>query len=209
MRLFSSTRFRGALVGAAVVSCAAVLCTEVLPGYAQPVSEAKSTGQLTPPAPASIPLKPIGDIQQERPSLPPSDPLPGLAPATGELAPADPVESATYDPSGRRDPFVAIIQLLQQKKEDDANLPPLQRIGLTEINLVGVVWGGAGYTAMVQTPDGKGYAIRRGTRMGPNNGIVTSITERGLIVVERFTDIYGKKQEREFVRLLHQKEGSE
>ena len=65
------------------------------------------------------------------------------------------------------------------------------------------------YARLVQTPDGKGYSIRRGTRIGPNNGVVSSITERGIIVQERFTDVYGNKQEREYVKLLHPKEGTE
>ena len=114
----------------------------------------------------------------------------------------------SYDPSGRRDPFLPMIQLGQQV-EQDASLPPLQRVGLTELSLIGVLWGNYGYTAMVQTPDGKGYSIRRGTRIGPNNGVVSSITERGIIVQERFTDVYGNKQEREYVKLLHPKEGTE
>ena len=114
----------------------------------------------------------------------------------------------SYDPSGRRDPFLPMIQLGQQV-EQDASLPPLQRVGLTELSLIGVLWGNYGYTAMVQTPDGKGYSIRRGTRIGPNDGVVSSITERGIIVQERFTDVYGNKQEREYVKLLHPKEGTE
>lgn len=114
----------------------------------------------------------------------------------------------SYDPSGRRDPFLPMIQLGQQA-EPDSSLPPLQRVGLTELSLIGVLWGNYGYTAMVQTPDGKGYSIRRGTRIGPNNGVVSSITERGIIVQERFTDVYGNKQEREYVKLLHPKEGTE
>ena len=114
----------------------------------------------------------------------------------------------SYDPSGRRDPFLPMVQLGQQV-EQDASLPPLQRVGLTELSLIGVLWGNYGYTAMVQTPDGKGYSIRRGTRIGPNNGVVSSITERGIIVQERFTDVYGNKQEREYVKLLHPKEGTE
>ena len=113
-----------------------------------------------------------------------------------------------YDPSGRRDPFSPVLQQLQPGKVD-ANLPPLQRINVTELNLIAIVWGAYGYTAMVQTPDGFGYAIRRGTRLGLNNGVVSAITERGIIVQERFTDVYGKKQEREFVKLLHPKEGAE
>ena len=115
---------------------------------------------------------------------------------------------ASYDPSGRRDPFLPMFQFGQQV-EPDSSLPPLQRVGLTELSLIGVLWGNYGYTAMVQTPDGKGYSIRRGTRIGPNNGVVSSITERGIIVQERFTDVYGNKQEREYVKLLHPKEGTE
>ncbi|MEQ1793571.1 MAG: pilus assembly protein PilP [Nitrospira sp.] len=113
-----------------------------------------------------------------------------------------------YDPSGRRDPFAPVVQQLQPGKMD-ANLPPLQRVNLTELNLIAIVWGAYGYTAMVQTPEGFGYAVRRGTRLGQNNGVVSAITERGIIVQERFTDVYGKKQEREYVKLLHPKEGAE
>jgi len=113
-----------------------------------------------------------------------------------------------YDPSGRRDPFAPVVQELQPGKAD-LNLPPLQRVTLTELNLIAIVWGAYGYTAMVQTPEGHGYTVRRGTRMGQNNGVVSAITERGIIVQERFTDVYGKKQEREYVKLLHPKEGSE
>jgi type IV pilus assembly protein PilP len=113
-----------------------------------------------------------------------------------------------YDPSGRRDPFAPIVQELQPGKTD-ANLPPLQRVTLTELNLIAIIWGAYGYTAMVQTPEGHGYTVRRGTRIGQNSGVVSAITERGIIVQERFTDVYGKKQEREYVKLLHPKEGSE
>jgi type IV pilus assembly protein PilP len=113
-----------------------------------------------------------------------------------------------YDPSGRRDPFAPVIIDLQPGRIDE-NLPPLQRVSLTELNLIAIVWGAYGYTAMVQTPEGHGYTVRRGTRVGQNSGVVSAVTERGLIVQERFTDVYGKKQEREYVKLLHPKEGSE
>jgi len=115
----------------------------------------------------------------------------------------------TYDPSGRRDPFTAILQPGQVPGEADLSVPPLQRVGLTELNLIGIIWGAYGYVAMVQTPDGKGYTVRRGTRIGPNNGVVSAITENAIIVQERFTDVYGKKQEREYVKPLHTKEGTE
>lgn len=134
---------------------------------------------------------------------------PGMAP-NGAAVPGGPGGggSYSYDPSGRRDPFSALIQG-KEKGETDTTLPPLQRVGLTEINLIGIIWGGFGYTGMVQTPDGKGYSVRRGTRIGPNNGVVTKITKNGIVVTERYTDIYGKEEEREHVKLLHTSEESE
>lgn len=129
-----------------------------------------------------------------------AEPLGGEKTAGGEYA---------YDPSGRRDPFIPLVQRGEGGEKSDRALPPLQRVGLTEINLIGIIWGGFGYTAMVQTPDGKGYAVRRGTRMGPNNGVVSKVTQNSITVTERYTDIYGKDQEREYVKLLHPSEESE
>lgn len=132
----------------------------------------------------------------------------GIGGAGIQGIPLEPVGPRSYDPSGRRDPFIPIILQLGDGKTDPT-LPPLQRVGLTEMNLIAIVWGAYGYTAMVQTPDGNGYSVRRGTRVGPNNGVVSAITEKGIIVQERFTDVYGRKQEREYVKLLHPKEGAE
>lgn len=120
----------------------------------------------------------------------------------------EPAGVRSYDPSGRRDPFAPVLQQLRLGPIDPS-LPPLQRVGLTEMNLIAVVWGAYGYTAMIQTPDGNGYTVRRGTRIGPNSGVVSAVTEKGIVVQERFTDVYGTKQEREYVKLLHPKEGAE
>lgn len=165
----------------------------------------KQVAQVRPPDAVKVPALP----SVERPAPVPEVPLPaaeGTA-ASGEATQAVYGGDLSYDPSGRRDPFAPFLEF-QQGQSDD-NLPPLQRVGLTELNLIGIIWGGYGYTAMVQTPDGKGYAIRRGTRIGPNNGVVSAVTERGIIVQERFTDVYGNKQEREYAKLLHSKEGTE
>jgi type IV pilus assembly protein PilP len=160
-----------------------------------------------------------GMSSQEVPSLndvPRHALSPTVAPAAGDenaqpVAPnsmLEPASAQSYDPAGRRDPFVPVLQQLGLGPIDPT-LPPLQRVGLTEMNLIAVVWGAYGNTAMVQTPDGNGYTVRRGTRIGPNNGVVSAVTEKGIVVQERFTDVYGSKQEREYVKLLHPKEGAE
>jgi type IV pilus assembly protein PilP len=165
--------------------------------------------QINPMRQDSLKVPSLNDVP--RPALSPS-----VAGATGgENGPPDVPNSAleatsahSYDPSGRRDPFAPVLQQLGLGPIDPT-LPPLQRVGLTEMNLIAVVWGAYGYTAMVQTPDGNGYTVRRGTRIGPNNGVVSAVTEKGIVVQERFTDVYGSKQEREYVKLLHPKEGAE
>lgn len=139
-------------------------------------------------------------------ALPPS---PAPFPSATDAFPGAPLPAiGGYDPAGRRDPFVPMLSQLAPGQADPT-LPPLQRVGLTDLNLIAIIWGAYGYTAMVQTPDGNGYTVRKGTRVGPNAGVVSAVTEKGIIVQERFTDVYGRKQEREYVKLLHPKEGLE
>jgi len=165
--------------------------------------------QVAPMRQDSLQVPAIHDMQKDAPS-------PTIATSTSES-----IESSTedgqrpppsplggYDPAGRRDPFAPVLSQLAPG-QIDPTLPPLQRVGLTDVNLIAVIWGAYGYTAMVQMPDGNGYTVRKGTRMGPNNGVVSAISEKGIIVQERFTDVYGRKQEREYVKLLHSKEGLE
>lgn len=167
------------------------------------------SGQLAPLRQESVKVPNPADLTRDVPvaDLPESS-AEGNAPETGALPPDALPMIGGYDPSGRRDPFLPVLSQLAPGQADPT-LPPLQRVSLTDMNLIAVVWGAYGYTAMVQTPDGNGYTIRKGTRVGPNSGVVSAITEKGIIVQERYTDVYGRKQEREYVKLLHPKEGLE
>lgn len=177
-----------------------------LPGESRSLPHLRQVASMRPTD--SLKVMPLPETQKSVPAV--ESPVPPVGISSSQPGDSLSLEfsGASYDPSGRRDPFLPMYQPGQQI-EPDSSLPPLQRVGLTELSLIGVLWGNYGYTAMVQTPDGKGYSIRRGTRIGPNNGVVSSITERGIIVQERFTDVYGNKQEREYVKLLHPKEGTE
>lgn len=166
-----------------------------------------------------------GRADAQAPPAPPAASAPGAPPPAGAVAPGaqpsgegavtDPVVPAgrgeyVYLPEGRRDPFQTLLRDATGgeagKKSDEINLPPLQRVTVAELTVIGIVWGGFGYTAMLRTPDGRGYTVQRGTRIGNNNGIVSAITEKAVIVEERFTDIFGKKQVREYAKPLHVKE---
>ena len=178
---------------------AAAQSAPVPPPTAVPAAQAGAAAKPTVPGSPSVP-----------PVVAPPSPKSGGAGVTGE--PVVPVgrEGYVYLPEGRRDPFQTILREAGSsdavKKTDEINLPPLQRVNVAELTVIGIVWGGFGYMAMVQTPDGKGYAVQRGARIGSNNGVVSAITEKAVIVEERFTDIYGKKQVREYAKPLHAKE---
>jgi len=121
----------------------------------------------------------------------------------GPVAPVpSPEASFQYNPSGRRDPFRSII-VVGEKKKSSENLPPLQRMDLSEFRLIGVLWGGFGFNAMLQSSDGKGYPVRVGTHIGMNNGVIRRISINGLTVEENYTDIFGEKKMREFHMELH------
>lgn len=117
--------------------------------------------------------------------------------------------SIDYLPEGRRDPFKSVI-VFSERTPTSEELPPLQRMDLSELKLIGVVWGGFGYHAMLRAADGKGYPIRVGTRVGSNNGVVRRISSTSVVVEERFMTIFGEKKTREVVmELRSEKESSE
>jgi type IV pilus assembly protein PilP len=134
----------------------------------------------------------------------------GVAAPPTEVGPA-PQEPPgyAYHPDSRRDPFLAIVLGDSKATEVNLNVPPLQRVAMSELSLIGVIWGGFGYVAMVQTPDGRGYTVREGTRVGSANGVVSAITPETLTIKEPFSDIYGRKEMREHVMSLHPKSNVE
>ncbi len=202
--VWSTGRLWGAMI--LVVAMSAVWPGGVLAGDVQRGLTVAQAGLKGPPAsksPPGGPAKPAVPSQNSGSAAAGTSPNNASAQA-GEGAAGRP-EAYSYDPSSRRDPFYALVQRGEGERPD-GDLPPLQRVGLTEVGLIGIIWGGFGFTAMVQTPDGKGYAVRRGTRIGPSNGVVSKITENEIVVTERYTDTFGRVQEREFIKQLHPSE---
>lgn len=85
----------------------------------------------------------------------------------------------------------------EEKKAPLAERPPLERYDIKEFKLTGIVWGGFGYNAVLEGPDGKGYFIRVGTVIGPNRGVVKEITQNSMVIEEKFRTYTGETQRRE------------
>jgi len=151
-----------------------------------------------PPAPPAAPA-PARPTVQAAPAVPA---VPVVAAV--QLPTAGEPEVYTYNPAGRRDPFRSLI--VTGGKKNVEFLPPLQRREVSDLKFVAVVWGSLGTYGMIEMPDGKGYAVRVGTRVGPNHGVVKRITAKDLTVLERYVDFFGETRTREIVLDLRTRE---
>ena len=116
-----------------------------------------------------------------------------------------PKDEYSYNPVGKRDPFAPLI-VKEERKAQSGERPPLERYNLYEFKLTGVVWGGLGYSAMLEGPDGKGYFVHVGTIMGQNKGVVKKITQNTMVIEEKFKNISGEIDRKEVVIELRKKE---
>jgi len=112
----------------------------------------------------------------------------------------------SYNPAGRRDPFAPIIEKELTKKAASSERPPLERYNISEFKLSGIIWGGFGYNAMLEGPDGKGYFVRVGTILGPNRGTVKKITQYSLVIEEKYKTYTGETERKEIIMELRKKQ---
>lgn len=148
------------------------------------------------PTPAPGPAAPKAQPQP----ITPIQPKPEAPKAEEKPAPA-----YSYNPGGRRDPFKPLISR-EEKKAKVADRPPLERYNISEFKLTGIVWGGFGYNAMLEGPDGKGYFVRVGTIMGPNRGVIKKITKSSIVIEEKYKTYTGQTQHKEIIVDLRKKQ---
>ena len=124
--------------------------------------------QISPMRQDSITVPPLNDVPRH--ATPPTASSPAGEGTVQSVSPnpiSEPASARSYDPSGRRDPFVPVLQQLGLGPIDPT-LPPVQRVGLTEMNLIAVIWGA--------------YGIRRWFRrqMGMD---IRCVEERGSVLI--------------------------
>ena len=97
-----------------------------------------------------------------------------------------------------RDPFRPMT--LRPKAETTRkreNLSPLERLELSQLKLVGIVWDIGDPRGMVEDNAGLGYVVRIGTPIGSNDGKVKAIRRNEVIVEEFYSDEYGARKKRD------------
>ena len=86
-------------------------------------------------------------------------------PAPPVSQPASAVPPYAYEAKGRRDPFRPLIR----PRVETARARPktgLAALDVKELKLAGIIWGGRGYFALVEAPNGAGYVVRMNDIIG-------------------------------------------
>jgi type IV pilus assembly protein PilP len=129
---------------------------------------------------------------QGAPAVQPSNPASSPPPVTATPPPA--AEAYTYDPAGRRDPFVSLlargIEPVTGKK-----LTGLSSVATGEVMLRGVMQSRNSYVALLSGPDGKTYSARVNDRL--LDGIIRSVTPQGIVIMQDVNDPLSLVKQRE------------
>lgn len=112
--------------------------------------------------------------------------------AAAKNAEIKPREILTYRRAGKRDPFKSLIKA-SESLEKREGLSPLESFDVSGFKLIGIVKKGKSYYASLVAPDGKGFTVRRGMRIGLNNGKITRINRDVVEVVELISNYRGEK----------------
>ncbi len=183
----------------------------------RPIVEPKTKPPQEVPAPAQkVEQKaPETKIQTKILTKPPlqaarKEPLPDekkpVIPATVSAItePAEVIEKKTaylYDPAGKRDPFKPLFPTEAERvepakkkiKKKRPPLTPLQKVALSQLNLVAIILSPDRNRALVEEPSGKGYIITKGTYLGQHFGRVKKILQDRVIVEEEIEDFVSGK----------------
>jgi len=127
----------------------------------------------------------------------------GTTPAAGTPAgAASAPESYTYDPQGRRDPFVSLIGRGGAESSASAGrrVDGLQGLSTAELSVRGLMQSRGGYVAIVQGPDQKTHLVRPNDRL--MDGIVKSISPQGLVILQEVNDPLSLVKQKEIRKTL-------
>ena len=101
----------------------------------------------------------------------------------------------TYDPQGRRDPFISLRNRNPQGTSTQSRPPGLPGVAINEIMIRGIVRSGNEFVALAQAPDGRTFQLRRNSRLF--DGVVKQITIDAVVFTQEINDPLSLQKQRE------------
>lgn len=125
---------------------------------------------------------------------------------TGEVKPAA-QEEYKYDPRGRRDPFLSLLETTKKKPVKKKGASPFESYDIEEVKLLAIAWNKNNkYYALILLPDKKTYTITEGMTLGLQGGKVEKITRDTVVIRELMKDYRGEIKPRDSILRLHKGE---
>ena len=110
----------------------------------------------------------------------------------------------TFVPVKALDPFAPFLSLdtssrWSEEEEEQAGgepLTPLQKMTLSEIErgLKAISWGELGKRAVIEDSTGRGYIVSIGTPAGEHSGVITQISNDGVVIKQEIWDRKARKR---------------
>ena len=130
---------------------------------------------------------------QAAPPAQPAPPAPAAATPPAAAAPA--ADPYSYDPDGRRDPFISLIARGAEPVQGGRKAAGLGGLATIEVVLRGVLESRGAYVALVSGPDGKTYTAHADDRL--LDGVIRSVTPQGLVIMQEVNDPLSLVKQRE------------
>jgi len=127
------------------------------------------------------------------------------APAAEATPPeADMPQGFTYDPGGRRDPFVSLLFRGSDVGSAGTRRAGLAGLSTAEVTLRGTLRSQGVFVGILQGADGKNYTVRAGDQLA--DGTIRSISADEMVVFQQVSDPLSLEKEREVRKMLRQED---
>jgi len=156
-------------------------------------ADASASASAPAPAPAAAPA-------------PTAAPAPAAPPAPAAAAtPLEP-QGYTYDPHGRRDPFLSLLRRGSDVPHSAGSNRPNGLAGLetSEVTLKGTIATQGTYVGILQGSDNKTYVVRAGDKL--LDGTIRVINPESMVIAQQVTDPLSLEKQREVRKVLRQSE---
>lgn len=167
-------------------------------------------------------------VQAQAPKSKPAPPSPAPPASASAQAPADkpaakpqpqtPAQSKTdqlveppgftYNPEGRRDPFVSLVRRGVDPRSGGQTVRPpgLAGLSVAEVTLRGTVRSREGFVAILQGADQRAYIVRPGDKLF--DGTVRAVSQNDVVILQQVNDPLSLEKQREVRKLLRQPEAN-
>jgi type IV pilus assembly protein PilP len=159
------------------------------------VIAALAHAQAAPPAAPAAPTAAAPDAET------PAAPAAEAQTANDKSGSAAEPQGFSYNPEGRRDPFVS---LLRRGVDSGPKMAGLGGLGTSEVSLRGVLTSEGDFVGILHGVDSKNYIVRVGDKL--SDGTIRSISKDSVVILQQVNDPLSLEKQREVRKLLRQTE---